>query len=251
MKNKERLIALGFLLMAIALFITCALTGNIIFFFLIPIIGIIATFLILVISLYRSNKKSNGEKTILENYLEDVESHNANIGSNLNYTMLKGISDNYKLASKGDKIKSAVFIMVFFAMIIGFIISLLFEQFILGITFWFVGVLVIVVFMILGKIKERRSLKLKENIDYIKQYAIVIGSALSSATSTGSKHHQVVKKVIYKTIVEIKDKRYTAYSLDYYVAGDIVKVLIDPKNENVCHIVKKMDDSFEIIDNQF
>lgn len=246
--NKERLLALCFLIIAIVLFVICGYTGNILYFFLIPAIGIIVTLIILLLNFRKiiKNDPTKENNALMEklNQISDEE-------KNINLLMIKATRDNYRIASKSDKIKSIIFLVVFSIAIIGFIISMLFEKIYIGIGFWCGCVAFIIIMLIITKVKERRSLKLKKNYHYIRKYGKVIGAALSSATSTGGRRNSVVTSTIYKIILEVSNKRYTTYSRDSYNNDDIVEVLLDPNNDSFCYIEKLADKDFVILDSEF
>ncbi len=215
--------------------------------------GCIALLSILMVPFYLKRivkeVKRQGEMTE-EERKEDVNQD----GSKLSYDayQVKAVIDNWKQASTADKIKGMVFLFFFLGCCIGFVVLISLGHITLGLICFGVGAGLILTSLIVVKMLQRRSLKLKKGRSYTKEKAIVVSCSLSSQTTTGTRHRKYIGNTTYKVNLKLSSgQKVVAYSKEFYDIGDRLSIAIDEKNPQIVHIIQKQEDMFDIEEDEY
>lgn len=145
-----------------------------------------------------------------------------------------------KLASKGDIIKSILFVSVFVGCLVGFVVLAAMGYGAWCILPWGIGCGMIVIALIVTKILEHRSVSSKRvNKNMPSQKATVVGCYTSSESyvSTGSNRHTQTSRIVnttYRVLVDIGGERKTAFSKKFYNEGE--EIYVRPVGKNYVHI---------------
>lgn len=141
---------------------------------------------------------------------------------------MRHTADNYKRASSKDKVLGWLFfafLMIDFALILVFA----FCRIMIGaiVCFCLFGGSIIAA-LIVTKAVEYRSMRVK--LDPSEKQNVVGGTVVScfvsSSTSTGGRRTTHIVNVVYRVIVNVDGKDYTAYSDRFYETGEHVAVII-------------------------
>ena len=163
---------------------------------------------------------------------------------------IKNVADTWKQADKKDIVKGLLFLISFLGFLVGFVVCMMLEYMIWGFVCFGLGAGEIILALIIVKLLQRRSIKLKRGRTYKKAIALVLGSTISSQSTTGSKSVSV-GNTIYKVYLKIKEDKFIAYSKEYYSAGEKVDVNIDVKKPKIIHIIGCHEEVFDFEENKF
>ena len=250
MKKRYRaLIYIGLILYVIGGFLLTAYTKNIIYIIIVFasffVLAILATplYIIRIRKEFKRQEKLSVDEAIEE--INDKEGYNQ-----LEYSVhqIKSVVDTWKLSSKADIIKGLLFLIFFIGCIVAFVIFMSMEKFVLGIVFFCLAVGEILCAFIVVKILETKAILPKKKEKLRNDIAVVLGTTISSQSSTGNRHH-TIGDTTYKVFLKIGDQRFVTYSKEYYEIGDKLRVCINIKNAKKVYIVEKIKDIVDIEEN--
>lgn len=193
MKKRYRvLIYIGLILYVIGGFLLTAYTKNIIYIIIVFasffVLAILATplYIIRIRKEFKRQEKLSVDEAIEE--INDKEGYNQ-----LEYSVhqIKSVVDTWKLSSKADIIKGLLFLIFFIGCIIAFVIFMSMEKFVLGIVFFCLAVGEILCAFIVVKILETKAILPKKKEKLRNDIAVVLGTTISSQSSTGNRHHTI------------------------------------------------------------
>ncbi|MDE6947859.1 MAG: hypothetical protein K2P14_11800 [Anaeroplasmataceae bacterium] len=183
-----------------------------------------------------------------------IDEINDNDDSQLQFevSQVKNLVDTWKHSTPHDFIKGTLFLLLFLGCIVGFVVCMLNENYTLGFIFFGAAFGTILLAFIIVKILETRAIRFKKGkANSIQDTAVVIISTISSQSSSGNRRNVKVHNTTYKVILEIRGRRVTTYSKEYYTAGEVVHVIVNTKKPNQVSIVDRKTDSFELLDEEF
>lgn len=195
---------------------------------------------------YQRQEKLGQEETI-----KDINTQKGDNQLSYNASQVKAVVDTWKHASKMDIWKGTIFLIFFLGCIIGFLVCMICGLIVWGIVCFALGFSSILLALVVVKLLERRSLKLKAGRSYQKGTAVVIGSVMSSQGAFKTGRHQHIGNTIYKVYLDVQDRKIISYSKEYYKAGDKVRIQIDKKNPKIVQIIGKQTDIFGLEENEF
>ena len=174
-------------------------------------------------------QRATGE---IDREMSDREEINSAYGFKSRYKygeyQMRHTADNYKRASSKDKVLGWLFfafLMIDFALILVFA----FCRIMIGaiVCFCLFGGSIIAA-LIVTKAVEYRSMRVK--LDPSEKQNVVGGAVVScfvsSSTSTGGRRTTRIVNVVYRVVVNVDGKDYTAYSDSFYETGEHVAVII-------------------------
>lgn len=250
-KGLVALIYMGVLVLIIGSFALTAVTKNISFILFTCGLFFVLAILSLLLYFRRFHKEyERQEKMDTDEVIEEIN----DLGNNrLEYDVqqVKAVVDTWKQSSIRDRIKGILFVAFFIGCLIAFVVCLSLGYEIYGFIFFGLGVGEILLALIVVKLLETHSLKLKKGRKYYETTALVLGTSLSSQSLTGTKRNVRIGNTTYKVFLRIKGNKVTTYSKEYYNTGEKVKVSVDEKNPKKVHIIGLQEDIFENEDQEF
>ncbi len=208
---------------------------------------------IAMIPLYLKRIKKEYQRQETKSNDEIIDEINASTGDNSleqSVQEIRMVTDTWKNSDRADKIKGTLFLLFFLGCIIGFVICMFIGQMIAGFICFGLGMAEILIALIVVKLKEHFSLHFHSKGSYRQATATVLGTSLSSQSTTGKRHKSILHTT-YKVHLRIENENRIAYSKEYYETGDKVMVQMDMKHPKRVHILYTKEDPFDFDEDRY